>query len=203
MAIVVEHEKRKHEILAKALDLFVEEGYEDVTFQKIADRCGITRTTLYIYFKNKREIFLWSLKQLTSAFETQIMEVISDKSLSAEDCLRKMFGVIIDGCEENSQLFTILLTYLLQLSKSGVDPAERVTRRVIRLQHLMSTIIIRGIQDGEFKKVSVKEANSMFYSLIESAIFRLSVLNQKNIEDVRASLNLAINGILVTQEPAK
>lgn len=152
MAIVVEHEKRKHEILAKALDLFVEEGYEDVTFQKIADRCGITRTTLYIYFKNKREIFLWSLKQLTSAFETQIMEVISDKSLSAEDCLRKMFGVIIDGCEENSQLFTILLTYLLQLSKSGVDPAERVTRRVIRLQHLMSTIIIRGIQDGEFKK---------------------------------------------------
>lgn len=203
MAIVVEHEKRKHEILAKALDLFVEEGYEDVTFQKIADRCGITRTTLYIYFKNKREIFLWSLKQLTSAFETQIMEVISDKSLSAEDCLRKMFGVIIDGCEENSQLFTILLTYLLQLSKSGIDPAERVTRRVIRLQHLMSTIIIRGIQDGEFKKVSVKEANSMFYSLIESAIFRLSVLNQKNIEDVRASLNLAINGILVTQEPAK
>jgi AcrR family transcriptional regulator len=203
MAIVVEHEKRKHEILAKALDLFVEEGYEDVTFQKIADRCGITRTTLYIYFKNKREIFLWSLKQLTSAFETQIMEVISDKSLSAEDCLRKMFGVIIDGCEENSQLFTILLTYLLQLSKSGVDPAERVTRRVIRLQHLMSTIIIRGIQDGEFKKVSVKEANSMFYSLIESAIFRLSVLNQKNIEDVRASLNLAIDGILVTQKPDK
>lgn len=203
MAIVVEHEKRKHEILAKALDLFVEEGYEDVTFQKIADRCGITRTTLYIYFKNKREIFLWSLKQLTSAFETQIMEVISDKSLSAEDCLRKMFGVIIDGCEENSQLFTILLTYLLQLSKSGVDPAERVTRRVIRLQHLMSTIIIRGIQDGEFKKVSVKEANSMFYSLIESAIFRLSVLNQKDIEDVRASLNLAIDGILVTQKPDK
>ncbi|MBQ2528708.1 MAG: TetR family transcriptional regulator, partial [Treponema sp.] len=42
MAVVVEHEKRKHEILGKALDLFIEEGYEDVTFQKIADRCGIT-----------------------------------------------------------------------------------------------------------------------------------------------------------------
>ena len=57
MAIIVEHEKRKRKILEKALDVFVEEGYEDVTFQKIADRCGITRTTLYIYFKNKREIF--------------------------------------------------------------------------------------------------------------------------------------------------
>ena len=56
MAIIVEHDKRKKEILETALDLFMEKGYEDVTFQKIADRCGITRTTLYIYFKNKKEI---------------------------------------------------------------------------------------------------------------------------------------------------
>ena len=28
MAIIVEHEKRKREILDKALDVFVEEGYE-------------------------------------------------------------------------------------------------------------------------------------------------------------------------------
>ena len=66
MAIVVEHEKRKKEILDKALDLFMENGYEDVTFQKIADKCGVTRTTLYIYFKNKKEIFAWSIKQLTN-----------------------------------------------------------------------------------------------------------------------------------------
>jgi len=46
MAIVVEHEKRRFEILQRALDVFTEEGYEDATFQKIADRCGITRTTL-------------------------------------------------------------------------------------------------------------------------------------------------------------
>ena len=65
MAIIVEHEKRRHEILDKALEVFVDEGYEDATFQKIADKCGITRTTLYIYFKNKKEIFLWSIKQLT------------------------------------------------------------------------------------------------------------------------------------------
>ena len=54
MAIVVEHDKRKHEILEKSLELFTREGYDDVTFQKIADACGITRTTLYIYFKNKK-----------------------------------------------------------------------------------------------------------------------------------------------------
>ena len=87
MAIVVEHDKRRHEILEKALDVFIDEGYEDVTFQKIADRCGITRTTLYIYFKNKREIFLWSIKQLTAAIEQVLRATITDPELSCETAL--------------------------------------------------------------------------------------------------------------------
>ena len=76
MAIVVEHDKRKHEILQKSLDVFVEQGYEDATFQKIADHCGITRTTLYIYFKNKHEIFLGSIKELLSELEKNLRDII-------------------------------------------------------------------------------------------------------------------------------
>jgi AcrR family transcriptional regulator len=196
MAIVVEHDKRKHEILEKSLDLFCKEGYEDVTFQKIADACGITRTTLYIYFKNKREIFLWSIKQLTASLELELMETLKDEKLTSEACLRKILLQCVDACGQNSQLFNVLLAYLLQLEKSGIDPGERVQRRIIRLQHLLSTVLIRGQHSGEFKKVPVKDVNEMLYSLIESAIFRLSVLGQKDIEDVRGSLNLAVDGLL-------
>ena len=35
MAIVVEHDKRKQEILQKSLDVFIEEGYEDATSRKL------------------------------------------------------------------------------------------------------------------------------------------------------------------------
>ena len=45
MAIIVDHEKRKMEILEKALDVFISDGYDDVTYQKIADKCNITRST--------------------------------------------------------------------------------------------------------------------------------------------------------------
>ena len=90
MAILVEHDKRKQEILEKALDVFINEGYEDVTFQKIADRCGITRTTLYIYFSNKREIFLWSIKQLLAGLEIEFNQIQQDNSLNAEQKLRKI-----------------------------------------------------------------------------------------------------------------
>ena len=193
MATIVEHEKRKHEILQKALDVFMEEGYEDVTFQKIADRCGITRTTLYIYFKNKREIFIWSIKQITAGIEVQLMEFIQNKELNASDCLRKMMFLVLDECKENHKLFNVVLSYLLTLQKSGINPAERVRRRVIRLRHLISLLIIRGNNSNEFNNVNIKDTNELLYGLIESAIFRIAVLGQSSIDEVYGAIDLAIN----------
>ena len=195
MAIVVEHDKRKQEILQKSLDVFIEEGYEDATFQKIADRCGITRTTLYIYFKNKHEIFLGSIKELLSEVELKLKDIMSDSSLSSEAALRRVLVTLTDACESNKKLFSVLLNYLMQLKKSGVDTSERVRRRVIRLRHLLSTIIIQGIKKGEFKQTNVKAMNELLYALIEAAIFRVAVLNQTEISDIKDSINLAIDSL--------
>ena len=195
MAIVVEHDKRKHEILEKSLELFTREGYDDVTFQKIADACGITRTTLYIYFKNKKEIFTWSIKQMTGELEVKLMEILADKSLTAEECLRRIMYWVIGTCEQNRPLFNVLLIYLINLQKTGVSAEERVNRRVIRINHLLSMIIIEGQKRGEFKKMPVKTVNNMLYSLVESAIFEIAVINKKDVSDVRASIDLVIRGL--------
>ncbi|MCR4736472.1 MAG: TetR/AcrR family transcriptional regulator [Treponema sp.] len=197
MAILVEHDKRKQEILEKALDVFINEGYQDVTFQKIADRCGITRTTLYIYFNNKREIFLWSIKQLLSSMEVEFKEIQDDESLSAEEALRKVCRTIIDRCSENVKLFNVLLNYFMQLKKTGVNPGDRIRRRVVKLRHLLTSIIIRGIQEKEFKDDNVHDMNELLYGLFEACIFRLTVLTQNDIEESRKLLDLAINGFLI------
>ncbi|WP_294428520.1 TetR/AcrR family transcriptional regulator [uncultured Treponema sp.] len=196
MAIVVEHDKRKHEILEKSLELFTREGYDDVTFQKIADACGITRTTLYIYFKNKKEIFTWSIKQMTGELEEKLMEILADKTLSAEECLRRIMYWVIDTCEQNRPLFNVLLIYLINLQKTGASAEERVNRRVIRIKHLLSMIIIEGQKRGEFQKIPVKSINNMLYSLVESSIFEIAVLNKKDVSDVKASIDLVIRGIV-------
>ena len=191
MAIIVEHDKRKHEILQKSLDVFIDEGYEDATFQKIADRCGITRTTLYIYFSNKHEIFLGSIKELLKNLETTLSQIVNNESLTAEAALRSFFDCLIDQCQENVKLFSVLLSYLIQIKKTGKDPNDRVRRRVIRVRHHMTTIIIRGIQNGEFKDLPIKDVNEMFYGLIEAAIFRLAVLNAADISDIKKSIDIA------------
>ena len=195
MAVVVEHEKRKHEILAKSLDLFIDEGYEDVTFQKIADRCGITRTTLYIYFKNKREIFIWSIKELTATLEVKLREIIADEKLSSVDCLDRVLDIILNECEGNKKLFKILLVYLIQIQKTGENAGKRISRRVIRLKHLLNVILIRGQEAGEIKKAPIKTIIDMIYSLLESAVFRLAVAGDENVDESRTLFHSFIENL--------
>jgi AcrR family transcriptional regulator len=50
------HERRA-EILAAAKAMFLAEGYEGFTTRKLAERVGLSQTGLYVYFKNREEIF--------------------------------------------------------------------------------------------------------------------------------------------------
>ena len=197
MAIVVEHDKRRHDILERSLDVFATEGYEDTTFQKIADSCGVTRTTLYIYFDNKKDIFIGSLKQILIAMEMDLNAIIDDPNLSNHDALYKMAMCIIDYCEQNLKLFNVLHAYLLQLKKSKENPREKINRRIIRLRHLLSTVIIRGIKAGEFKKdLNVHSVVELIYILVESSIFRIAVLESKDLSEVRKAVVPAIDGLV-------
>ncbi|GAB1482919.1 TetR/AcrR family transcriptional regulator C-terminal domain-containing protein [Treponema sp.] len=192
MSIVVEHDKRRREILEKALDVFMAEGFEDATFQKIADRCGITRTTLYIYFKNKKEIFNWSIKQLLAELELDLVSMREDHSMSAPAKLEFILGTIIQKLQENKRLLVVVLNYLMHLTKSGTDPDYRVRKRTIRLRHILATIIIEGIRKGDLKPVNVRIAVDLLYGMVEAAIFRLVVLGRSSVTELKQAGELAI-----------
>ncbi len=193
MAIVVEHDKRRREILEKALDVFMDEGFEDATFQKIADRCGITRTTLYIYFKNKKEIFNWSIKQLMAEVEADLLSVQGQESMGASEKLKRVLSLVIDRLEENRRLLSVILNYLLHLAKSDGDPNYRVRKRTIRLRHILAGIVIDGIRSGELAPINVREADDLLYGLIEASIFRIVVLGRASVQELADAANLAVD----------
>ena len=125
-----------------------------------------------------------------------MLTIAQAADIPVRERLNKILYTILDKCAENRRLFTVTLTYLLQLKKTGKDPAVRVRRRILRLRHLLSTVIIEGINTGEFKPVSVHNMNELLYSIIESAIFRLAVLDQKDISELRTTFDLTVSGIL-------
>jgi AcrR family transcriptional regulator len=192
MSIVVEHEKRRKEILIKAIDVFVDDGFENTTIQKIADHCGITRTTLYIYFRNKKDIFSYSIKQLLAKVEEGIHLIQSDSSLNSLEKITRVVLDILQRLEENRRLLSVILDYFLHQSKSNIDPEQRIRRRTVRLRHILASMVIEGIESGELKQVNIKSADDFIYSIIEAAIFRLVVLKRPNISDLRKTAVFAV-----------
>ncbi len=57
MPKVVDHEKRRAEILEQCFDLFAEHGYGAMTMRKIAGELGVSTGTLYHYFDGKPALF--------------------------------------------------------------------------------------------------------------------------------------------------
>jgi len=202
VSITVEHDKRKREILEKALDVFVEEGYEDTTFQKIAERCGITRTILYLYFKNKREIFSFSIKLFTERLEEAIKLIGADPSLSWSEKLSSVAAMGIEQCATNKKLLCVILDYLGHLRTSGGNPDERVRRRTIRMRHILSGMIIEGMRQGEFRDVPVKAAGDLVYALFEAAIFRIAVLGREDASGLVEAARLFADSLRVPERPA-
>lgn len=194
MSVTVEHEKRRNEILESALDVFVEEGYADTTFQKIADRCGITRTILYLYFKNKREIFLFSIKRFTEKLEAEIKTVAS-LPLPAHEALDQLAALVLSRSGEQSRLLSVIVGYLEHSRKSGANIGDKIRRRTIRLRHIIAGVVIAGQKHGDLKKVPVGAVSDFFYALIEAAIFRVAVLGMTDTSDLKAAMHLFIEGI--------
>ena len=199
MSIVVEHDKRRHEILEKALDVFIEEGFEDVTYQKIADRCGITRTTLYVYFKNKRDIFNYSIKQFLLGLENDIGELRKKKNISHTEKLIRVMTIIMERLEEHRRLLTVVLNYVTSHTKDDYDPSYRVRRRTVRLRHILTALLVDGIKAGEFSQdLNVKDANEMLYSFLEASAFRLVILCRSSVNELKEAMKPAVRGLAVS-----
>jgi len=194
VSATVEHEKRRKEILESALDVFVEEGYADTTFQKIADRCGITRTILYLYFKNKREIFMFSIKRFSEKLEAEIRAVEAHDVPSVE-LLRRLSSLILRRCADQARLLSVIVGYLEHSRKSGVDVEERIRRRTIRMRHIISGVVIAGQKKGELKAVPVGAVSDFFYGMVEAAIFRVAVLGAERTDDLEAAMALFFDGL--------
>jgi AcrR family transcriptional regulator len=82
-----EKENLRQEILDAARELFVNEGYENVSMRKLAERIEYSPTTIYLYFKDKAEL-LYQLTEETFAKLAQRLEEIKQKGGDPLDCLR-------------------------------------------------------------------------------------------------------------------
>jgi AcrR family transcriptional regulator len=91
MGIIERKERAKKDIrkliLSTAEELFVRQGFENVSMREIAKRIEYSPTTIYRYFKDKGELFFWILESYHGALLSRMEK--RDEHGDPVDALRK------------------------------------------------------------------------------------------------------------------
>ena len=70
----------RERLVVAAVDLFTEQGYDDTTVAQIAERAGLTRSTFFRHFSDKRELLVAGQQTLSSLLAEGVAEAPAGSS---------------------------------------------------------------------------------------------------------------------------
>jgi AcrR family transcriptional regulator len=185
-------ERRKHErpgeLLEAALELFVDKGYAATRIEEVAARAGVSKSTVFLYFPSKLELF---------------KEVVRCNISNQLEQWAGHFGQF-----EGSSAEMLRLTMLLWWERIGSTPASGISKLMMSEgrnfpemadffhqaviqpgQQILRQVVQRGIERGEFRAVSVDHAvqgviSVMVFLALSRHCAPLSLHEFMNIEPV-------------------
>ena len=155
-------EHRPQQIIDAALEVFGECGLANARLQDIADRAGVSKGTIYLYFPNKEELFREMIRQ------TAIAKIESGEKLSGQGTPTQQLCAAMRGywtfvrSPVFGTLYRLVLGELHQFPDLAKFYADEVVSRGLRL---LSGIIRRGIDTGEFRDIEPMTAARMLVAL--------------------------------------
>jgi len=147
-------EARPAELIAAALDLFVERGFAATKLDDVAARAGVSKGTLYLYFASKEELFKAVIQQGILPAVAEGEEMFGQHSGDSASLLR---GLILRWWELVTTTKLGVIPKLI-ISEAGNFPEvaqfffENVSQRI---DELLGKVLRAGIEKGEFRAVDI------------------------------------------------
>ena len=137
MEPISEYEKMKQQILFAAKSVFIRYGYNKVSMDDIAKALGKSRSTLYHYFKNKKEVFeliaftefkqIMQLAELEVQKKKSIQDNLIDYYSKKADCANELvvaYSSLAEEVKAHKDVF-------YEISKMQVEAEASVLRRIL------------------------------------------------------------------------
>jgi AcrR family transcriptional regulator len=164
---------RPAEILAAALAAFAERGFAATRLDDVAERAGVTKGTLYLYFRNKEELFKAVVRQQLVPNIERAEAMVADSGTPNPVLLEELIGFF-------SRIMASPLSAIskLVLTEAGNFPDLArfyVAEVVDRGRALFRGVIERGVAGGEFRPVDTESTVSCILApLLLAALWRHS-----------------------------
>src|SRR5580704_9817167 len=93
--------ERPGEILEAAFTEFARNGYAATTLDQIAERAGVTKGTIYVYFESKEHLFISVVRELMKVTLDITEDLLNRHQGSTADLLREQFNFIYQHIVED------------------------------------------------------------------------------------------------------
>ncbi|MBO4279874.1 MAG: TetR/AcrR family transcriptional regulator [Spirochaetales bacterium] len=179
----IDHDKRKTEIMAAALEVYAKEG-KNANLSLIASACGLSRTTVYQYFKDESQLYQEAVKYTT---DLAFSKYSSEKWKSVSDPVEKLH-MIANDIMNQADTYEKQVGNFLKMIDRFEDLPETVSRRTAKLNLFFARLIRQAIKDGKMKKCSPQDVADKLTIMLETYLFHMVYFPQ-NRQKVREIVN--------------
>jgi len=186
---------RKTQILNAAEEVLAQKGIDEARMDDIAEETGLSKGTLYLYFKNKDDLVSGILDRI---FQRQLaeMESLSAEGLSASEQLGKFTDLAVKDISAMLRLMPVAYEFLaLAFRNTFVQRALKAYMK--RYMNILVPLVQRGIDSGEFRRVDAREVAVAIGAIVEGTIL-LWVYDKTLVDptrNIRAGMQLLLEGI--------
>ena len=182
----------KRRILDAALKVFSDNGYKGASVRMIAASARISVGGVYLYFKNKEDLYLTLIKERFDDFSGKIKTSIGE----IEDPVEAISSFIMMYLESAKTHKELILT---QGREQGFVFALDIKREFFKEQRgVIEGIITRGVQSGVFSECDLKEVTKIIMGTLRGFILSI-VVDPDNLFSPEECCKLMLGGLLKRQ----
>ena len=164
-----EKEQLRHQILSAARELFVNEGYENVSMRKIADKIEYSPTTIYLYFKDKADL-LDSVCKETLLNLLNTLELLKRDKSDPVEVLRKSGKAYVEFGLKYPQDYKLTFVVRPQFQKGLGLQEGSVGERVF---DYLRAMVSECIRQKRFRQVDVEITGQALWSAVHGVTLLL------------------------------
>lgn len=189
MPKIVDKEERMNMILQKAMEVFSEVGYRESNLTLIAEKCSLSRPTVYLYFKDKKEIYYYAVKKVTSEmFALYSRFAFEDGERNEFERLEMIIRDLFSKAQNNSQALSNLVEFILSEKRNGVDVYSTIRARTAKLRILIKRLILQGIHHGTFRECDSEEVGDEVFNLVTAECFMVGFFDHYTADEASGTV---------------
>ncbi len=147
-------ETRPAEILAAALEIFGERGYESTRLVDVARRAGCTKGTIFLYYENKTELFKAAVREVMLPLVLETERLVEAHSGTSRQLIEALLRLRWDHMIRNR--LSGLVKLMLAETRTYPELARFYNNEFIeRNQALLRRVLQQGVERGEFRPMNV------------------------------------------------